>query len=78
MQFYKLDFALKWIVQFNITYCFQENTQICIIPNIVITLLKITCYFSDSPEDIQFLWVYSFNCIVRIPRKSNMDLAKFM
>lgn len=43
-----------------------ENTEICHIwrPRLYV---QETCYFSDRPKDIQFLWVYGFNCIVRVP-----------
>lgn len=42
-----------------------------------IALKKITCYLPHCPKDIQFLWVYGFNCIVRIPRKPVREMVRF-
>lgn len=63
----ELELSLKIKAIINIMELFQEMKRSYFAfgkKNI-----KSTCYFPDCPKDIQFLWVYGFNCIVRVPRK---------
>lgn len=64
----ELELSLKFKAIINIMELFQEMKRshfACSKKK----KIKSTCYFPDCPKDIQFLWVYGFNCIVRVPRK---------